>query len=66
MLPAVVVTGVGAVALPVPPDAAVYHNRLVPVAVNAAAVLFWQYTTGVVTAGAPGIAFTVTGVIPGI
>ena len=52
MLPAVVVNGVGAVADPVPPVAAVYHNRLVPVADNADAIAFKQYTTGVVTVGA--------------
>ena len=38
MLPDVVVVGVGAVELPVPPVATVYHNKLVPVAVNALAV----------------------------
>ena len=42
VLPAVAVDGVGAVALPVPPVATVYHSRLVPVAVNAVAVAFWQ------------------------
>ena len=40
MLPTVVVEGVGAVALPVPPDATVYHNKLFPVAVSAVAVAF--------------------------
>ena len=59
-MPAVVVNGVGAVRLPVPPDAAVYHNKPVPVAVNTDAVAFRQYTTGVVTDGADGVAFIVT------
>jgi hypothetical protein len=60
VLPAVVVEGVGAVVLPVPPVAVVYHNSPVPVAVRALAVSFWQYVTSVVTAGASGVAFTVT------
>ena len=60
VLPAVVVDGVGAVALPVPPVAAVYHNKPVPVAVNGTAVAFRQYTTGVVTVGGSTAAFTVT------
>ena len=34
------VLGVGAVALPTPPVATVYHFKLVPVAVNALAVAF--------------------------
>ena len=59
VLPAVVVDGVGAVALPVPPVAVVYHNKPVPPAVNAVAVAFKQYETGATT-GAPGNAFTVT------
>ena len=59
MLPGVVVEGVGAVTLPVPPVAVVYHNNPVPVAVSGAAVSFWQYVTGVTT-GASGKAFTVT------
>ena len=40
--PAVEVDGVGAVALPVPPVAVVYHNNAVPVAVNGTAVAPWQ------------------------
>jgi hypothetical protein len=60
VLPVVAVEGVGAVTLPVPPVAAVYHNSPVPVAVRATAVSFWQYVTGVVTAGAIGNPFTVT------
>jgi hypothetical protein len=59
VFPAVVVEGVGAITLPVPPEAVVYHNSPVPVAVRAVAVSFWQYVTGV-TAGASGKAFTVT------
>ena len=54
------VDGVGAVALPVPPLAAVYHNKPVPVAVSGEAVAPRQYTTGVVTPGAAVAAFTVT------
>jgi hypothetical protein len=57
--PVVVVEGVGAVPLPVPPVAAVYHSRLVPVAVSGTAVAFWQYVTGLVTVGAGGVGFTV-------
>jgi hypothetical protein len=60
VLPGVVVEGVGAITLPVPPVAVVYHNSPVPVAVREAAVSSWQYVTGVVTAGASGKAFTVT------
>ena len=40
MLPAVAVDGIGEVALPVPPVATVYHNKLLPVAVKAGAVTF--------------------------
>ena len=60
VLPAVAVDGVGAVADPFPPVAAVYHNRFVPVADNADAVAFKQYTTGVITDGAAVDVFTVT------
>ena len=60
VFPGVAVDGVGAVALPVPPVAVVYHNNPVPVAVSGTAVAFWQYVTGVVTPGASGIVFTVT------
>jgi len=62
-LPAVVVVGVGAVALAVPPVAAVYQFSVPPVAavaVNALAVAFRQYTTGVVTVGAGVCGLTVT------
>ena len=53
--------GVGAVALDVPPVATVYQfNVPVPVAVNAVAVAFKQYTTGLVAAGAGAAGFTVT------
>ena len=58
--PAVAVDGVGAVALPVPPVAVVYHNNAVPVAVNGTAAAPWQYVTGVVTPGADGVAIIVT------
>jgi len=57
-VPAVLVTGVGAVALPVPPVAAVYHFKLLPVAVNGVADEFTQYD-GLLTVGADGVAFTV-------
>jgi len=59
----VAVLGVGAVALLVPPVATVYHNRFVPVAVNAVAVACWQYVTGVVTVGAAGVVFTFTAIV---
>ena len=39
--PTVVVDGVGAVVLPVPPVAVVYHNKPVPVAVKGLAVTSW-------------------------
>ena len=45
MVPTVVVTGVGAVADPVPPVAVVYQSNVFPamaVAVNGTAVAFWQ------------------------
>jgi hypothetical protein len=38
VVPGVVVEGVGAITLPVPPVAVVYHNSPVPVAVREAAV----------------------------
>ena len=40
--------------------AAVYHNKVVPVAVSAVAVAPWQYITGVVTVGAEGVGLIVT------
>ena len=40
VLPTVVVNGVGAVALPVPPAETLYHNKLFPVAVSTVAVAF--------------------------
>ena len=60
MFPEAAVEGVGAVELPVPPVAVVYHNSPVPVAVREADIAPWQYVTGVVTEGAGGKAFTVT------
>ena len=60
VFPAAAVEGVGAVALPVPPVATVYHRRFVPVAVSAVAVSLRQYVTGVVTVGAAGNGLTVT------
>ena len=59
MLPTTVVTGVGAVDVPTPPVATVYHNKLVPVALKGTAVAFWQYTTGDVV-GAGGVVCTAT------
>ena len=50
--PDAVVNGVGAVADPMPPVALIYQSKLVPVAVKAVAVAFWQYATVVVTVGA--------------
>ena len=41
-MPATVVEGVGAVALPVPPVAALYHGKLVRVAIKAGEVTFWH------------------------
>ena len=52
--------GVGGVDELVPPVAAVYHNKPVPVAVSGEAVWFSQSNTGDVTAGAAGVALTVT------
>ena len=63
MVPVFEVDGVGAIVLEVPPVATVYHFNAVPVAVNAIAVAFWQYVTGVVTAGAAAIVFTVTAIV---
>ena len=40
VVPVVVVAGVGAVAVPVPPVAVVYHSRLLPVAVSGVVVAF--------------------------
>jgi hypothetical protein len=60
VLPADAVEGVGAVALPVPPVAVVYHNNPVPVAVSGIAVVPRQYVTGDTTAGESGSALTVT------
>jgi len=48
----------------VPPVAAVYHFKLLPVAVKAATVAFKQYDFGA-TVGAAGIAFIVTVVVTG-
>ena len=59
-MPLLAVEGVGAVAEPTPPDAAVYHNKLLPVAERAVAVAFWQYVTGDTTTGGDGGGVTVT------
>ena len=57
--PVAVVNGVGVVADPTPPVGVLYQSKLVPEAVKAVAVAFWQYVTGVVTVGA-GVEFIVT------
>lgn len=49
---AVAVEGVGAVEVPVPPVAELYHKRLEPLAVKAVAVAPTQYVTGLLTVGA--------------
>ena len=58
--PAVDENGIGAVTLPEPPVATLYHNRLVPVADSAVVISFSQYRTGLIAAGAAGIGLTVT------
>ena len=50
-MPGVAVEGVGATEEPVPPVGTVYHNKLLPVAVNGEATAPTQYTTGVTTVG---------------
>ena len=59
MLPDAVVEGVGAVADPVPPVAAAYQSKFVPIAVNAVAVAFPE-KIGEFTIGAAGVAVTST------
>jgi hypothetical protein len=51
VVPAFAVFGVGAVALPVPPVGVVYHNKLIPVAVNGQAAEYWQYEMYELTSG---------------
>jgi len=63
--PGVVVKGTGAVALPVPPVAAEYHNRFVPIADSGAAVAPSQRYTQGCTVRAGGVTFTTTVVLPG-
>lgn len=53
-VPAVVVDGTGAVALPVPPIGTVYQSNAVPVAVSWVAVTPWQYVNGPLPTGAGG------------
>jgi hypothetical protein len=60
IVPDVSVDGVGAVALPTPPVALLYHNKLLPVAVSGAEGAPWQYFTGLLTTGAAGVLLTVT------
>jgi hypothetical protein len=54
LVPGELVEGVGAMELPVPPVADVYHNKLVPLAVSGLAACPWQYVTGVVAGGEEG------------
>ena len=49
------VFGVGAVAVGELPVEDVDQRRLLPVAVNGTALLYWQYLTGVTTVGADGV-----------
>ena len=60
LLPTVDVFGVGGIAVPVPPVAASYHIRLLPVADKGTAGSFWQIFSGEVTPGAMANAFTTT------
>ena len=54
LVPMVVVGGMGAVALPVPPEEEVYHSSPVPVAVSATPGASWQKIAGDTTAGGRG------------
>ena len=47
-MPGTFVVGTGAIDEPVPPAATLYQRKLVPVAVNAGAVAFWQNINGLV------------------
>ena len=65
VLPIVLVLGVGAVVLPVPPDAIVYQYKVLPepaVAVSGEAVAPWQYAIAEFTIGAFGVGFTTTAI----
>ena len=57
-----VVKGVGAALLPMPPTGTVYHNKLDPVAVNALATAPWQKLIGVDTRGALGALLIITSI----
>ena len=57
------VSGIGAPDNAVPPTESVYHFNDVPVAVRAVAVFPSQYTTGELTVGAAGRAFTTTAMV---
>jgi hypothetical protein len=59
VVPATSVETLGEAVEPVPPVAVVYHFRSLPLAVRSEGVAPWQYVTSV-TAGAAGIALTVT------
>ena len=52
--------GVGAAVLAVPPVAVVYHFKLLPPADNAVAAEPEQYSTGLDTVGAEGVALIIT------
>lgn len=60
MVPAILVDGVGAVALPVPPAELVYQSRPVPPAVRAELLPPIHRFTGELTVGAAGVALMVT------
>ena len=60
MVAGVAVCGVGAVAEPVPPVAASYHNKFAPVAVNGLATVFWQNSRGLITTGGAEAGLTIT------
>ena len=62
-MPRLLVDGVGAVVLPVPPLAAVYHLIDVPVAESAVGVASIQKFTGVEKVGFAGIALIVTTIL---
>ena len=59
-MPVLLVLGVGAALLPVPPVEEVYHFKDVPDAVNAEAVAPIHKFTGLVTVGAEGAAVMFT------
>ena len=62
VVPSAAVDGLGAVVLPVPLVEVVYHNRLLPVAVNRLATAPTQYGLGLLVPGAGGTVFTCTSI----